>query len=69
MEFEDVIKSQDELRALMGAPVAPPVVEKTLSSLDGLPTLAETMKDAASVPGPVEVLDGLIKDDEENRLY
>jgi len=37
--------------------------------LDGLPTLAETMKDAASVPGPVEALDGLIKDDEENRLY
>jgi len=208
MEFKDVIKSQDELRALMGAPVAPPVVEKTLSSLDrhcltfidrspfvlvassdsegrmdispkgdapgfvkvldektlvvpdrpgnqrfdtfcnlfqsprigliflipgkretlrvggtaqvvrdaelletmsakgkvpalaivvhvdeaffhcskcmirsrlwqpeqwpeleGLPTLAETMKDAASVPGPVEALDGLIKDDEENRLY
>ncbi len=38
-------------------------------SLDGLPTLAETMKDAAAVPGPVEVLDGLIKDDEEKRLY
>jgi PPOX class probable FMN-dependent enzyme len=38
-------------------------------SLEGLPTLAETMKDAASIPGPVEVLEGVIKDDEETRLY
>ncbi len=38
-------------------------------SLEGLPTLAETMKDAASVPGPVEMLEGIIRDDEEKRLY
>ena len=38
-------------------------------SLDGLPTLAETMKDAASVPGPVEMLEGIIREDEEKRLY
>jgi PPOX class probable FMN-dependent enzyme len=38
-------------------------------SLDGLPTLAETMKDAASVPAPVEFLEGIIKEDEEKRLY
>lgn len=38
-------------------------------SLEGLPTLAETMKDAASVPGPVEFLEGIIKQDEEQRLY
>ena len=38
-------------------------------SIEGLPTLAETMKDAASLPMPVEVLEGIIKDDEENRLY
>jgi hypothetical protein len=31
--------------------------------------LAETMKDAASIPAPVEVIEGLIKDDEVNRLY
>lgn len=37
--------------------------------LDGLPTLAETMKDAASIPAPVEVIEGIIKDDEETRLY
>ena len=37
--------------------------------LDGLPTLAETMKDAASIPAPLEVIEGIIKDDEENRLY
>ena len=37
--------------------------------LDGLPTLAETMKDAASVPAPVEVLEELIKEDQEKRLY
>ncbi len=38
-------------------------------SIEGLPTLAETMKDAASIPGPVEFLEGIIKQDEENRLY
>ena len=38
-------------------------------SLEGLPTLAETMKDAASVPAPVEVLEGIIQEDEETRLY
>jgi len=38
-------------------------------SLDGLPTLAETMKDAAAIPAPVEVVEGLIRKDEENRLY
>jgi hypothetical protein len=37
--------------------------------LDGLPTLAETMKDAASIPAPIEAIEGLIKDDEVNRLY
>ena len=37
--------------------------------LDGLPTLAETMKDAASIPAPIEAIEGLIKDDEDNRLY
>ncbi|HET9943732.1 MAG TPA: pyridoxamine 5'-phosphate oxidase family protein, partial [Terriglobia bacterium] len=34
MTFSDVVRSEAELRALMGGPVAPPVVEKTLSSLD-----------------------------------
>lgn len=38
-------------------------------SIEGLPTLAETMKDAASIPEPVEILEGIIKEDEENRLY
>lgn len=38
-------------------------------SLDGLPTLAETMKDAASIPAPLEMVEALIKDDEEGRLY
>ena len=38
-------------------------------SIEGLPTLAETMKDAASIPAPVEILEGIIKEDEENRLY
>lgn len=38
-------------------------------SLEGLPTLAETMKDAASIPGPVDALEGVIRDDEEKRLY
>ena len=34
MEFTDVVRSEDELRALMGDPVAPAVVDKTLSALD-----------------------------------
>ena len=34
MEFKDVIRSEEELRALMGDPVAPAVVDKTLSTLD-----------------------------------
>jgi hypothetical protein len=38
-------------------------------SLEGLPTLAETMKDAASVPGPVDALERVIREDEETRLY
>ena len=38
-------------------------------SIEGLPTLAETMKDAASIPEPVEILERIIKEDEENRLY
>jgi hypothetical protein len=38
-------------------------------SLEGLSTLAEAMKDAASVAAPVEVLEGIIKEDEETRLY
>jgi hypothetical protein len=37
--------------------------------LEGLPTLAETMKDAASIPAPIEVIEGIIREDEENRLY
>lgn len=37
--------------------------------LEGLPTLAQTMKDAASIPAPVEVVEGIIREDEENRLY
>jgi PPOX class probable FMN-dependent enzyme len=38
-------------------------------SIEGLPTLAETMKDAASIPAPVDILEAIIKEDEENRLY
>jgi len=37
--------------------------------LEGLPTLAETMKDAASIPAPIDVVEGLIREDEEKRLY
>lgn len=37
--------------------------------LDGLPTLAQAMKDAASIPAPVEVVEGIIREDEEKRLY
>jgi hypothetical protein len=36
-------------------------------SIEGLPTLAETMKDAASIPAPVDILEAIIKEDEENR--
>jgi uncharacterized protein len=39
------------------------------AALDGLPTLAETMKDAAAMAVPVAVLEGVIKTDEEQRLY
>ncbi len=38
-------------------------------SLEGLPTLAETMKDAAAIPAPLEAVEALIKDDEDKRLY
>lgn len=38
-------------------------------SLEGLPTLAEAMKDAAAMPFPVEVIAGLIEGDETERLY
>lgn len=38
-------------------------------SLEGLPTLAETMKDAASIPAPIGDIEALIKDDEQQRLY
>jgi PPOX class probable FMN-dependent enzyme len=38
-------------------------------SLDGLPTLAQAMKDAAAIPAPVEAVEELIREDEENRLY
>jgi hypothetical protein len=34
MDFNTVIRSEAELRELMGDPVAPSVVEKTLSSLE-----------------------------------
>ena len=34
MKFNNIVQSEAELRELMGGPVAPPVVEKTLSSLD-----------------------------------
>jgi uncharacterized protein len=37
--------------------------------LDGLPTLAETMKDAAAIAAPVEIIEAVIKEDEERRLY
>ena len=38
-------------------------------SPEGLSTLAETLKDAASVAAPVEVLEQIIREDEETRLY
>jgi PPOX class probable FMN-dependent enzyme len=34
MQFTDLVRSEGELRALMGSPVAPAVVDKTLSGLD-----------------------------------
>jgi len=37
--------------------------------LAGLPTLAEAMKDAASIPAPVEVVEEIIREDEDTRLY
>ena len=38
-------------------------------SLEGLPTLAETMMDAAAIAAPLEFVEGKIKEDEEHRLY
>ena len=38
-------------------------------ALEGLPTLAQAMKDAASIPAPVEVVEQIIEEDENNRLY
>ena len=38
-------------------------------SLEGLPTLAEAMKDAAAIPAPIEVVAALIQNDEDERLY
>ena len=34
MNFNNIVRSEAELRELMGDPIAPPVVEKTLTSLD-----------------------------------
>lgn len=38
-------------------------------SLEGLPSLAEAMKDAAAMPYPIEAIAGLIENDETERLY
>jgi PPOX class probable FMN-dependent enzyme len=38
-------------------------------ALDGLPSLAQAMKDAMDFPGPVEFFEERIKDDEDQRLY
>lgn len=38
-------------------------------SLEGLPSLAQAMKDAVAFPGPVEFFEERIKEDEETRLY
>jgi PPOX class probable FMN-dependent enzyme len=38
-------------------------------ALDGLPSLAQTMVDAAALPMPVEALEEIIKQDEAERLY
>jgi hypothetical protein len=37
--------------------------------LDGLPSLAQTMVDAAALPMPVEELEEIIEQDESERLY
>jgi PPOX class probable FMN-dependent enzyme len=38
-------------------------------SLDGLPTLAEAMKDAAAIPAPLAAIEAIIAGDEAERLY
>ena len=38
-------------------------------SLEGLPTLAEAMKDAASISAPLHAVEEVIADDEKERLY
>ncbi len=38
-------------------------------SLEGLPSLAETMIDAAKIDAPVKVIEGVIAQDERERLY
>lgn len=38
-------------------------------ALEGLPSMAEAMKDAAAIPAPVEVVENLIAEDERSRLY
>ena len=38
-------------------------------SLEGLPSMAEAMKDAAAIPLPVDAIAGLIANDETERLY
>ena len=38
-------------------------------ALEGLPSLAQTMVDAAALPMPVEALEQIIKQDEVERLY
>jgi PPOX class probable FMN-dependent enzyme len=38
-------------------------------SLEGLPSMAEAMKDAAAIPLPIPVIEGLIAGDETERLY
>ena len=38
-------------------------------ALDGLPSLAQTMVDAAALPMPVEALQEIISQDEAERLY
>ena len=41
----------------------------TWPTLNGLPSLAQTMVDAAALPMPVEALEEIIKQDEAERLY
>ena len=38
-------------------------------SLDGLPSLAETMIDAAKIDSPVQAVQAIIEEDEKDRLY